>query len=112
MPGRAFRSILEPFYEHIVKERRAGKTWEEIAAHVRKKTKRSCSRQAVQDYFKRRRKKKPRVLMGMEPVEAEPVSPPQAARAPVIHPAPPGKQPKQDYVIQRPEEDEDPWSTK
>ena len=66
MAGIPYRSRLEPFYELIVQSRRDGMTWEEIASDIRSKNV-PVTRQAVQDYFKRRRAKKPRVPMGMEP---------------------------------------------
>ena len=56
----------------IIKSRKAHKTWQEIADQIGdpvmfgdKAVK--CTRQAVQYYFKRRREKKIRPPMGMEP---------------------------------------------
>ena len=69
MGGRPFRSKLQPFYNMIVSLRTAGKTWEEIAQAIRDKGV-PCTRQAVQDYFKRRRRKL-RIPMGMEPATEE-----------------------------------------
>src|ERR1700756_5475437 len=69
MGGRPFRSKLQPFYHMIVSLRTEGKTWEEIAQAIRDKGV-PCTRQAVQDYFKRRRRKL-RIPMGMEPATEE-----------------------------------------
>jgi hypothetical protein len=46
-------------------------TWEEIADALRKETQTTITRQGVQDYFKRRRAKKLRIPMGMEPEVAQ-----------------------------------------
>ena len=64
MPGKPFRSKIEPFYDLIVQARRNRMTWEEIAETIRQKGT-ACTRQAVQDYFKRH--KTLRHPMGMEP---------------------------------------------
>ena len=70
MPGPPYRSALEPFLEFIIEERRKGQTWKAIAEAISAQNGPVVTPQGVQDYFKRRRKKKPRVLMGMEPVPA------------------------------------------
>ena len=63
--GRPFRSVLAPLYADIVRKRKEGETWEAIAQWTSKKLKQPITRQAVQDYFKRHRRKL-RVPMGME----------------------------------------------
>ena len=85
MPGPPYRSALEPFLDFITEERRKGKTWKAIAEGIAANNGPLVTPQGVQDFFKRRRKKKPRVLMGMEPVQ-----PPQSTREsqpPVTEPA-------------------------
>jgi hypothetical protein len=86
MAGKPFHSILEPFYEVIVQSRRAHMTWQEIADKIGDKEQYgdravTCTRQAIQYYFKRRRDKRIRPPMGMEPEPA--TSPTQ----PIAHPA-------------------------
>jgi hypothetical protein len=64
MPGKPFQSKLEPFYEFIAKGRRKRITWAQIAELITTKGT-PCTRQGVQDFFKRKRKR--RYAMGMEP---------------------------------------------
>jgi hypothetical protein len=49
-------------------------TWDEIAKLLKKEQNVLISRQGVQDFFKRRRGKPLRILMGMEP-ETETIKP-------------------------------------
>ena len=68
MPGKAYRSKLEPFFSLIAENRRKRLTWTEIASLITDKGT-QCTRQAVQGYFKRRvarRKKKQEWPIGME----------------------------------------------
>ena len=68
MPGKAYRSKLEPFFGLIVENRRKRLTWAEIASLITDKGT-QCTRQAVQGYFKRRvarRTKKQEWPMGMD----------------------------------------------
>jgi hypothetical protein len=68
MPGKPFRSKLEPFHEFISKERRKRATWKEIAEAIKKKGT-SCTGQGVSDYFRRYRKLE--WPAGLEPLPPE-----------------------------------------
>jgi hypothetical protein len=88
---KAFQSPLEPFYDFISKERKARKTWREIAELISKQGT-PCTAQGVWIFFKRRRRR--RYALGMEP-DPEPVRlvPPApgaavAAQSPAADPQP------------------------
>jgi hypothetical protein len=63
-PGKPFQSKLEPHRDFIVSSRRARMTWRQIAEAITAKGT-PCTRQAVQGFYKRRRKRPH--AMGMEP---------------------------------------------
>src|ERR1700730_15008285 len=68
MPGKPFRSKLEPCHEYITKERRKRATWKEIAEAIKKKGI-ACTGQGVSDYFRRYRKLE--WPAGLEPLPPE-----------------------------------------
>jgi len=73
MPGSPFRSVLEPFLEFIAEERRKRVTWKAIAESIRDKGT-PCTPQGVQDYFKRKQKRK-KMPLGFEPEQPPPEAP-------------------------------------
>src|SRR5690348_15680294 len=91
MPGLPFQSKLEPHYGFIVDSRKKRMTWQQIADAIRAKEGPdfTCTRQAVQDFYKR--KKRRPYAMGMEPDEPEqrapsaPPDPTYAAQAAQSH---------------------------
>jgi hypothetical protein len=79
MPGLPFQSKLEPHYDFIVASRKKRMTWQQIADAIRAKEgpEFTCTRQAVQDFYKR--KKRRPYAMGMEPDEPNQTAPSVAA---------------------------------
>jgi hypothetical protein len=70
MPGRPFRSVLEPYLDFIRKERIARKSWREIAQSIRDQGT-ECTPQGVHSYFKRARHRK-HVPLGFEQEKIKP----------------------------------------
>jgi hypothetical protein len=76
---KAFQSELEPFFDFIGQQRRARKTWKEIAEAISAQGK-PCTAQGVWIFFKRRQKR--RYALGQDPhPQAAPITPPAAAPA-------------------------------
>ena len=73
MPGIPFQSKLEPYFDLIVSHRRARRTWQQIAELITEKGT-PCTRQAVQEFYKRKRRRP--YAMGMEPDAPPPSVPP------------------------------------